>query len=96
MSNAIVKFTKGIGHPDIYAEFWLHDTKVEVKRLTGEEEDGLSEVVDFELVREGTTISMDAQTIQDNINEGDVQFYTDDGDWTNFESLLYDLLRESE
>lgn len=96
MSNATVKFTPAIGNPDIYAEFWLNDAKIEVKRLTGEEEDGLMEVVDFDLVREGTTISMDAKSINDQILSGDIQFYTDDGDWTNFEAILYDVLKESE
>lgn len=91
-----VKFTTVAGNPDIYAEFWMRDTKVEAKRLTGEEEDGLMEAVDFDLVRQGTTVSMDAGAIQKLIDNGEVQFFTDDGDWTNFEAILYDLMKESE
>ena len=91
-----VKFTTDTGKLDTYAEFWMRDTKVEAKRLTAEEEDGLTEVVDFDLVRQGTTVSMEAETVQKLIDNGDVEFFTDDGDWTNFQAILYDLLNESE
>jgi hypothetical protein len=91
-----IKFTTVAGNPDIYAEFWMRDTKVEVKRLTAEEEDGLMEAVDFDIVRQGTTVSVDASTIQRLIESGEVQFFNDDGDWTNFEAILYDLMNESE
>ena len=91
-----VKFTTVAGNPDIYAEFWMRDTKVEVKRLTGEEEDGLMEAVDLDLVRQGTTVSMEAESLQRLVDAGEIQFFTDDGDWTNFEAILHDLMKESE
>jgi hypothetical protein len=39
---------------------------------------------------------MEAETVQKLIDEGEVQFFTDDGDWTNFEAILHDLMNESE
>lgn len=92
-----VRFTTLSGNPyDIYAEFWVRDTKVEVKRLTAEEEDGLMEAVDFDSVRQGTTVSVDVSVIERLIDSGEVQFFSEDGDWTNFEAILYDLRNESE
>lgn len=92
-----IKFTMVVGNPhDIRAEFWLGDSKVESKWLTADEEDGLSELIDFGLVRQGTVVSMSAEDVQRAIDEGEVMFMTDDGDWTNFEAILYDIMKESE
>lgn len=93
-----IRFTTVAGSPykDVYAEFWVRDTKVEVKCLTSEEEDGLMEAVDLSLVRQGTTVSVDMDVIQRQIDSGAIQFFTEDGDWTNFEAILYDLRKEGE
>jgi hypothetical protein len=97
MNKLEVKFVSVVGFLDLKAEFWMNEVLVEDKWLTAEEEDALGQSFDLESVRKGErNLTVDVFTIMELLEDGALEFITDDGDWTNFESILWSMVNAVE
>lgn len=73
---------------DFEAQFLLNGEVVEQKRITVDEYDGLLAVVDFD----NLPVTLEAQALYD---QWDDLWFDTDGEPTNFEEILFELVKEN-
>ena len=83
------------GQIDIRAEFLIDDEVSESMSLNKYERDAIAYFVNIDHLLKGESFLISTETIRQEIDTGKVEFYTDDDDWTEFESRLRDFLTES-
>lgn len=72
---------------DFEADFLVNGEIVEKKRITVDEYDGLLAVVDFD----NLPVTLDAKELYD---QWDDLWFDTDGEPTNFEAILFELVKE--